>query len=136
MDIKGTGCCAVQEIVHLRDHDNTAEAMAEFCKQTYTSQTYDYNTSAYIYRLNPRAKLHGHYTFTGVIGYKDRKERSITYAPNFAAFIRTHQLGAVVGGKAEYNRTNHPTHLVRVWIWTPNPVNVKAWYKKYKKEHP
>ena len=137
MYLNATSCCALQDIAGLKEHPTPEEAMQAFCENTIVRSDYDWNTGRYTKRGISRAKLHGHYIFTGVVGYKGNREGgSVTYGPKFAAFIRKHQLGAVVAGKAEINRTNHPTHIVKVWVWTPNQVKVKAWYRKYLKEHP
>ena len=125
MYLEETGCCAVQEIVHLKEHKTSEDAMKAFCEVTLLYRDYDWNPGVYNTSYFSRAKLHGHYTFTGVVGYKTTKVKP-KYAPNFAAFIKKHQLGAVVAGKPGFNRTNHPTHLVQIYVWTPNQVKVKG----------
>jgi hypothetical protein len=56
------------------------------------------------------------------------------YGPRFAAYICKHRLGTVIVGGTAPNRINHPTHVIRLWVWTPNPDRIKAWWKKHKKE--
>ena len=79
------------------------------------------------------SKLYGapaaFYIFTGVVGYTKSKGKP-RYGPEFANFISEHKLGTVTEAPARVNRTNHPTHLVKVWVWSPNYRKLKAWYNK------
>ncbi len=44
-------------------------------------------------------------------------------------YIKEHKLGTV---KATRQRRNPNTeNMIKVWIWTPNERNLKAWYRKH-----
>lgn len=122
MNLGYTQCCAVREIANLSGHPSALDAMKAFCKQIWDPA----------YNGNPTSKLHGHFIFTGVVKHTDGSKitRDGKYGPEFAAYIKKHSLGDVVESKAASNRVNHPSHLVKVWVWSPHPVNLKKWYAK------
>lgn len=121
MYIRSTQCCALDEIFGLSDHKSAEDAMSNFC--------------SIIVRMDNKVYTTGLYLFTGVIKHTDGSEAmtNFTYGPNFAAFIRDNKLGKVRGSWSAPNIINHPTHVVRAWIWCPDRDALTKWYKKVKK---
>lgn len=120
MIIRDMSCCAVQEIAGLSHTGGDSHAaMRDFCK---------------IELDRSFRGLYTMYIFTGVLEHTCGEPiyGGPDYGPNFAKFIKEHGLGEVVAGKPEFNRVNHPTHLVQGWIWTPDVEAVKAWWSKNK----
>lgn len=51
-------------------------------------------------------------------------------------YIRDNGLGNIVRtSEAQPNKLNHPTHMLRVYVWTPDLDALKKWYTAYKKEN-
>ena len=108
MQIRCTGCCAMSEITGLSTHLTAREAMTAFCRETGVT----------LY------KPHAFYLFTAVVRQPGSRP---TYGQNFAALIRRNKLGALRESVAKPNRVNHPSHIVKVWIWSPNISNLRKW---------
>jgi len=79
-------------------------------------------------------EIYSHYIFHGVVKYREGSlpdhRYSDTAGTSLARFIRMKKLGKVVGSQPEWNRVNHKDHMVRVWVWTPNPDALKKWFAK------
>lgn len=128
MYIDETQCCAVMEIGNLQDHKTAKEAMLVFCRQELFDDPYS------CYYREDSAKLSGLYTFTGVIKHTDRSRVPLNgkYGPAFATLIRRNHLGRITESISARNRRNHPTHVIRVWVWAPSERNLRQWYNKNK----
>lgn len=126
-------CCGVGEICELRSHKSAKEAMQEFCRQTYMQKVWDYQTNKYQYKPYKYGKAKALYMFAGVVKHTTGTAEptyGFNYGPAFAKFIEDNDLGAVVESASAPNRTAHPTHVVRAWIWQPAPRKLRAWYNK------
>lgn len=125
--IKHTACCAVDEIFQLSHHTTAKDAMKAFCKRVYEE-----HAGTMLGRPKITQAL---YLFTGVIRHTDgsKPETNFTYGPEFAQFIKDNGLGKVRASFSAANRLNHPTHVVKAWLWRSNEKAVKTWWKKNKK---
>lgn len=136
MKIEDTRCCAVKEIANLSDHASPEDAMESFCRNEVDG--YNGESTSPSDLQTPSA----FYTFTGVIGHRGGRgggvnpyyQANFTYGPRFADYIRRHKLGAVTSSVARVNRLNHPTHLIRVWMWAPSERNLKRWWSRKRKK--
>lgn len=54
--------------------------------------------------------------------------KNLGYGEAFAAYIKEHKLGTVTKCPARPNRINHPNHIVRMWMWCPDPKRLTAWW--------
>jgi hypothetical protein len=144
--IEDTQCCAVSEIDGLAGFIDPAEAMLAICKAM--------GFYAYKSAFNPTRKpdIDAFYIFTGVedcdevectcdadfLQYNacecDAIDNDIEtgYGRELAKFIKKNKLGDVVESPLEYNRVNHPTHLVGVWVWRPDVKKLTEWFYKNK----
>ena len=143
MNVTTTQCCAAMEMYGMGTLDDPKAHLLSVCQQIYPDQS-RYGMA------DLQGQPHAHYVFHGVVKYKDGTKPDYRYsatAPtNLARYIRLNKLGKVRGSAAEWNRRNHPDHLVRVWVWTPDPENLKKWFAKnrtkamcpkpYLKQHP
>ena len=127
MVIRSTGCCGVQELQYISSHPTPQEVLKDLCDRMRKPAK---TTAEQHYALS--GKPHGHYIFTGVIRHR-KGEGAPTqdgkYGPNLMAYIRQHNLGTVVESAEGPNRVNHPTHIIKVWVWTPAPRMLQAWYE-------
>ena len=114
MLIEETTCCAVKEIDGLSEYTNAKDAMLDACEELGI-----YNYPKY---------TPGFVIFTGVVNRGQR------YGQNFKAFILRNKLGSVAESPAAPNRINHPSHLVKVWVWQPDPTRLQHWYKQNRTE--
>lgn len=131
MEVEVTGCCGVGEIEDLSHCSGPESAMKEFCEIIYEEGTMD---DPYGEEGNKRGNIPKNlYTFTGVVKHTDNSSssRGFTYAPDFKAFILKHKLGTVVESKGRTNIHNHPTHVIKVYVWSVNQRNLKAWHKQH-----
>jgi hypothetical protein len=138
MEIHETACCALMEMAHISDHEGDAEeVMKEMCEQLdpeLGSPIDSYNDGP------PKGitlVIPGHMIFTAVVGYTTNDDEEgygvkPSYGPNLAKFIKKNKLGAVVESPIQVNRVNHPTHKVRVYVWTPNAKNLQKWWNGVK----
>lgn len=126
-----TDCCGVKIISSLEDHDdNPKGAMIAFCKlnaiQTYRDSK----------RVTELAKPAAFYIFTAVIGCAAPEERDCgcmhNYGNEFADFIRVNKLGMIKETPSRRNRVNEPDHTIKVWVWSPNPKGLQAWWDENK----
>lgn len=145
----GTNCCGVQEIGGLNAYTGRpAEAMKAFCKKVipaFGGATLRYGFSANTAPEDPI--MYSHYTFTAAVYDKDcqgwdtykQNEKNIEdgvynpYGHQFAKFIKDNNLGEVTTTGAVFNRLAHPDHKVQIWVWTPNPKALYAWYQNFDK---
>lgn len=125
MHITSTQCCALREIFNLHTDKDAKAAMISFCEKI---TQYDYNTPKQMHRK----AVWGMYLFTGEVARTDgtTPNEGFNYATGFAAFIRRNKLGKVSGSYKALNHVNHPTHIVRAWIWVPDTTRLNAWWKK------
>lgn len=133
MDLNDTNCCAVMEMAHISENEGPEEVIREVCESVWGDSYYDPEWDDPPSQNKPQA----FYTFTGVVGYKkgsDDEGENTDYAPKLAAYIRRHKLGIVTESPARYNRTNHPDHKVRVYVWAPSARKLKEWWNKRKPE--
>lgn len=143
LEINSTNCCAVNQLHHL--HTQIDPKTGEFDPKGVLKRMFE---SWWKYKLQyPESKssykiesyCFGHYIFTGVVELKGNVSlesrgagcKDLTYGPKLADFIKKHKLGRVVGSRPEINRVNHPNHLVKVWVWTPNVENLEKWFVKF-----
>lgn len=131
MNVTATQCCGVQEIYGLSHHGTPEEAMIAMCKAIWGERTAPTDGE---YARKP----YGLYTFTGVIEHSDGTEvvPNPHYGPRFATFIRKNNLGKVRASTPAPNRVNHPTHIVRLWVWAPDEKHLKGWWMKKLKANP
>lgn len=127
------GCCAVQEICHLSDHDNAEAAMKELIE----GYTYDGAVDYYTGRKLDGCleKLPGFFLFSEVSSttydnVSDNNRVKKGYGKKFALYIKKHNLGKVSISAAARNHQNHPQHFVKVYTWAPSQKGVKTWAKK------
>ncbi len=124
MEIEQTQCCAVDEICHLSYSNNAKDAMKDFC---------DY-LCGYEEEENEKLDPAAFYTFTGVVKFKGtecaRNRGYYNYGKAFKAFILRNKLGMVTESQARPNRINHPNHVVKVWVWSPNATALNKWWRK------
>jgi hypothetical protein len=119
LKIKETKCCAVREIYDLSTHNHDPKgAMLEFCRK--------YSTYGYL------CDIYSFYIFTGVVRVTD-DDCPMNYVEEFTKFIRDHDLGTVVLTGGVPNWINHPSHIVKVAVWSPNVSNLKLWWLRNKK---
>lgn len=111
-----SGCCGVQEIAFISHHETTEDAMFAFCSAELGI------------RYGMRLPLSGSYIFTGVVASPEERPQ---YGQRFEAFIKKHKLGTVTRSHSFTNRRNHPDNTLRVWVWSPNERNLRAWFRKY-----
>jgi hypothetical protein len=118
----GMECCALDELTDLTDYSQdppTPEySMFTLCR-----------ARSNVYKKGKLYPFPGTIIFTGVIAYKGTGVKP-TYGQRFARFITRNKLGTVVGGKPAYNRINHPSHLVRTWVWNPDQRALEEWFKE------
>jgi hypothetical protein len=126
-ELRHTSCCGVMEISGLSSHKTPKDAMLE----VVDGPAGWWNTGWGKYGCAP-----GLVIFTGVIRHTDGSavRPNPYYGPRFAAYIRRHKLGIVTVGGTAPNRKTHPTHIIRLWVWNPNPDAIKAWWKKHNEE--
>ena len=130
-------CCAVKEIYDLRDHDgDSSKAMLEFCclQRIYGGDGELSLASFYLFSGverfigNPYPKPEGKSKWQ-IDEWKDLIKKR--YASKFAKFIRENKLGRVVTLPGAPNRLNHPKHIVKVFLWTPNVEALTKWYQQH-----
>jgi hypothetical protein len=115
MFINDTGCCAVMEIINLKFGGSPHSIMKRLDEEFYYDEIVKHEIPSFI-------------IFTGVVGYTNSKVKP-KYGPDFKKFILKNKLGTVTETQAAPNRVNHPSHLVKVWVWTPAPMNLKKWWR-------
>ncbi len=121
------GCCGIDEVIGVIEYDQPKSVLNQLC-YSIAGDRYNTRTNKYEMAIHPQA----HYIFTGVVAYKGRG-RTPTYCQNLKSYILRNKLGAVTESGMAPNRNNHPTHLLRAYIFTPNVKALSAWYKKNKK---
>lgn len=152
MYAEDTSCCAVRDIHDLQDAGSPKEALRLlFSEMVYTHDSYiDRQKPGY----SPEPKMHWNevaafYMFTEVFSTDDEDELQgcdcdndgycgcgnngpikLGYGTEFAAYIREHKLGALTESESRPNRTNHPEHHVKVYVWAPDLTVLKALTKK------
>jgi hypothetical protein len=127
MEFRETSCCAVTDIHNLRHYENPHEAMLKFCRMVGWGRENPYCHT-------PRI-LSGFYMFTGVVQYEDyTKKIDPTYGPDFAQFIRDHNLGPLTETEPFSNRRIHPTHILKVWVWHPDQEKMEAWWAENRED--
>lgn len=137
-------CCAITEIAEMQEHDSPKEAMLSFCNKVIVNNRYTGKL---------KSNLGGFYIFAGVERVTNPKIKTfrngeeqgdeyyfsgdeimypvkIRYASEFAAFIRQYKLGDLKASPARPNTLNHPEHIVRCWIWSPNEKTLLQWYQR------
>ena len=128
MDLNETNCCAVMEMAHISDNDGPEDILRELCSDIWSENSY-YDPE---WDDPPSSnKPQAFYIFTGVVKYKPDSEDDgddVDYAPRLAAYIRRKKLGVVTESPARYNRTNHPDHQVKVYVWAPSARGLRAWW--------
>lgn len=118
------GCCAINHIIDLADHQTAIGAMREFCA-TVSIPTYE---AGKIIR-GGSIRLTAFYIFTGV-QKKPCDKVKFGYGGRFASFIRKHKLGIVSQSVLRSNVLHHPDHIDRVWVWAPHKENLLKWWKE------
>jgi hypothetical protein len=118
------GCCAVDEIQDLADHETPESAMRELCRELWGG---------------PYGRVHtkpqAFYVFTGVLRHTRLADfadlpcpREGKYGPNFKKFILANKLGKVVQTVTRNNRRNHENHFLKVYVWAPDEDKLRAWW--------
>lgn len=138
---QNNACCAVEDIHNLADSASAESAMRDFVQEHISASGGYYS---YYNRCTTPSELEveipGHVIFTEVVGFqtaagKKRVRRAYEpktngYGKKFAAYIKRHKLGSVVASAVTKNHVNHPDHLVKVYVWTPDIKAVEALNKK------
>lgn len=135
MELNDTACCAVMEMSHIADNEGPEEVIREVCENVWGDPYYDPEWDDPPSENKPQA----FYTFTGVVGYRkgsDDEGDDTEYAPKLAAYIRKNDLGIVTESPTRYNRTNHPDHRVKVYVWAPSARGLRKWWVERKPEKP
>jgi hypothetical protein len=120
----------VKDIGDLCEHNgNPEKGMVQFCK--IVSQRNYYTKANHL-------QMAAFYVFTGVVACNGDEEDddyleedTLDYGPEFAAYIKEHNLGALIETPGRWNRLNHPTHKVKVWVWAPSETSLTAWYNSH-----
>lgn len=135
MNLKDTGCCGTKEITGLSTHKTVEEAMKAFCTPLFEKGTGNWGYYA--------KTVYTFYIFTAAVYSKEDRDKYVKqhpgyahsynlYGHNFAKFIRAKKLGKVWTSAALVNVAFHPDHKVKVWLWSPDKVALKAWWEQNK----
>lgn len=100
------GCCGFSEIHGLGDGDSAEKSM-----KTFTDHI----------RIVRFGVTFSHVLFTATARAK--------YGRAFAAYITAHELGDLVCSSLGKNPNSG--NKIQGWIWTVNPVQLRAWAKKH-----
>jgi hypothetical protein len=103
-------CCGLREISGLSDHCDSAEAMQAFCGSVIFS---GYLRCSHAIFSEARGML----------------MNDGPYGERFAAYIRRHNLGTVTASKRVENPNSG--NQLKVWVWTINKRNLRAWARKH-----
>jgi hypothetical protein len=130
MIVNSTQCCAVMELSGIASYNEPKQVVTRLC-QTFRWNLAETDRWGYKQHSQPYA----FYTFTSVERLKGTSDPvKIGYGKKLAEFIKANRLGEVKVSHGRYNRVNHPTHWVRVYVWSPHPKRLKEWYEKVKNE--
>lgn len=112
-EIASTECCGVQELAFISEDGGPESVLTTLARE--------------------HSRLNGVVMFSGVSRYRDpdavkeEGEPAPGYARKLAAYIRTNQLGEVVGCKATLN-TNSGNHI-KVYLWSVDMAKLQDWWK-------
>lgn len=107
-----TPCCGVQFIDMI--DDSPESVLVDVCEKKYNENN-DWDEYA-------EPLLQAFLIFTDNVSDNN-------FGEELADYITKHKLGGV---KASRQRRNPNTdNMIRVWIWSPNERNLKAWYRKH-----
>lgn len=128
MDIRPTGCCGVLELTYISTHNTPQEVVKDLCRRLWQRPILKNSYGFPDFQELP-AKPYGHYIFTGVVRYTNKNAGNTAYAPRLAEYIRANRLGTVSESEEAPNRVNHPGHWIKVYVWQPNPLILRAWWE-------
>lgn len=136
MDLVSTASCGVKEIDGLSSIDSAIEAMREFCEIVFAKPN-NFFLSNFV--KEPEPLMYCYYLFTAAVYDQKAFTNKVTgklsrlyspYGDEFAAFITENKLGQLFGGEAIHNKSFHPDHSNKAWLWAPDREALKAWWKK------
>lgn len=122
VSLEDMGCCAFTEVVDIKG-TTPLNVLKHICRES--SQNY---LNAQTKMWHRRLMLSAFYVFTAMVE-NTRSGRETDYGQSLAAYIRKNKLGKVMMTPARVNRVNHPTHMVRGWIWMPEVDMMSAWWE-------
>lgn len=123
MRMKGTACCAIQEIDGLSDQGSAKQSMMAFCKLNLTSGV------RFGGAPGDHGTIYSFYLFTAALGGYAGKSK---YGENFEKLIRANKLGEVWASPKRVNLAFHDDHQNQVWIWMPDVVALRKWWEREK----
>jgi len=149
MYLNDTNCCALSEITNLSDNiGNPKQWMKDFCrslgmygdKWTPTRNLSRYIGAFYMFTSVERiigGSLRDRYDEEKLeanerLDPDDDEVYRIKYGSTFAKFIKDNKLGKVTVSPGRPNYLNHPTHVVKVYIWAPDREALVNWFTKNK----
>ncbi len=94
--------------------------MKQFCKDTLNNRL----------SSDPIKSFYCFYFFSEAVYKSAEMSRYSGYGYAFANLIRKEGLGALIETEEVVNVAFHPDHSNKMWVWTPNPVEVYKWYVK------
>lgn len=119
MEVRGTGCCAVLELVDI-SHKPDAAAVIKEAIGEIKNQTFSWG------RKKPFI------TFTGVVGDRytadHASSRNDDYGQALADYIVEHGLGEVVNTIPA--RANWTHNKIKMWVWMPDYEALRALEKQ------
>lgn len=118
IEFNGMSCCGMVELHGIGDGYSPKQVIQAYCYENGGGKKPNAFVifSAHVGSTGQEAKLSQHDT---------------SYGRKLADYIRRHKLGAVTESKLSPNWRNHPTHLLKVWTWAPDPKTLDPWYKKH-----
>ena len=134
------GCCGVGEIQYVGSMGGPKEALktilGDFVEHNYGGggSYYSYAKGCYVDEPEKESfewlPMDGHLVFTEVAKVTRPQQIQVGYGKKLAALIKKEKLGSVIVSKPRKNAINHPDHILKVYVWTPNERACKAWAKK------
>ena len=108
--LEGTPCCGVNFIDEISVDSSTTVTLMDVCFKKYEGEWGEVEEQAFLI-------------------FTDNVSESIA-GKNLAKFIEEHELGIIV--KTRQRKNPNTGNSVKVWVWSPNERNLKAWYNNNK----
>jgi hypothetical protein len=124
-------CCGLAEIDGLdtiKGDSDISRSLKEFCDDHIGMDDDNYDAWSGACRPARRKLQISHFIFSQAYN----KEGAFKYGDAFAAFIKKHDLGAVVTTGRVKSNPKYPGehHKIKAYIWSPNERNLLKWYKE------
>jgi hypothetical protein len=119
--LQHVACCGMKEIANLQASKNSLEALKVILDSPTTGFQFSQRVKA--------PKRLGQIVFTQANSAGDNARPNYGY--HFADYIRNQKLGLVVESAKLAPNPNYPRgHMIKTWIWTPDPAALWKWWKK------